>query len=48
MDKGKAQIAIEPDVDAALVFGNRFRGSSRVTNRAGEQAQIGMNVVSKT
>jgi len=48
MDKGKAQLAIEPDVDAALVFGNRFRGSARVANRAGEQAQLGLNVVSKT
>ena len=48
MDKGKAQLTSEPDVDAALVFGNRFRGSARLTNRAGDQAQVGMNVVSKT
>jgi hypothetical protein len=34
-------------VEAALVLGNRFRGSARFTNRAGEQAQVGMNVVSK-
>ena len=47
MDKGKAQFVLEPEVDAALVFGNRFRGSARFTNRAGEQAQVGMNVVSK-
>jgi hypothetical protein len=47
MDQGKAQLAIEPDVDAALIFGNRFRGSARLTNRAGDQAQVGMNVVSK-
>ncbi len=48
MDAGKAQITIEPEVDAALVFGNRFHGSARLTNRAGEQVQVGMNVVSKT
>ena len=47
MDQGKAQLAIEPDVDAALIFGNRFRGSARLTNRAGDQAQVGMNVMSK-
>jgi hypothetical protein len=48
MDKNKSQLVLEPTVDAALVFGNRFRGSARLTNRAGEQAQIGMNVVSKS
>ena len=47
MDKGKAQLAIEPEVEAALVFGNRFRCTARISNRAGELAQIGMNVVSK-
>jgi hypothetical protein len=47
MDQGKPQLAIEPDVDATLIFGNRFRGSARLTNRAGDQAQVGMNVVSK-
>lgn len=48
MDKGKPQVTIESEVDAALVFGNRLRGSNRIMNRAGEQAQLGMNVVSKT
>ena len=47
MDQSKAQLAIEPEVDAALVFCNRFRGSARLTNRAGDQAQVRMNVVSK-
>ena len=47
MDKGKAQLALEAEVEAALVFGNRFRGAARVSNRAGDLAQIGMNVVSK-
>jgi hypothetical protein len=35
-------------VDAALVFGNRFRGAARLLNRASDQAQVGLNVVSKT
>jgi hypothetical protein len=47
MDQSKAQITIEPEVDAAVILGNRFRGSERVTNRAREQSQIGMNVVSR-
>lgn len=45
MDKGRAQIAIEPAVEAALVFGNRLRGGARIANQAGERAQIGMNVI---
>ena len=47
MDKGKAQITLEREVEAALVFGNRLRGGSRIINHAGDQAQVGMNVVSK-
>lgn len=46
MDAGKVQVAVEPDVQAALVFGNRFRGQQRILNQAGDRAQIGMNVVS--
>lgn len=46
MDRGKVQVAIESEVEAALVFGNRFRGKERILNQAGERAQIGMNVVS--
>ena len=46
MDRGKVQVALESEVEAALVFGNRFRGKERILNQAGERAQIGMNVVS--
>jgi hypothetical protein len=46
MDRGKVQVAIEPDVQAALVFGNRLRGKERILNQAGDRAQIGLNVVS--
>jgi len=46
MDVGKTQIALEADVDAALVYGNRFRGSELVANRTNGRAQIAMNVVS--
>jgi len=37
---------LEADVDAALVYGNRFRGSELVANRTNGRAQIAMNVVS--
>jgi hypothetical protein len=47
VDLGKSQILIEPEVDAALVYGNRLRGKELVTNRAGARAQIAMNVVSE-
>jgi hypothetical protein len=47
MDLGKAQITLEPEVEAALIYGNRLRGKELITNRAGSSAQIGMNVVSK-
>jgi hypothetical protein len=46
MDRGKVQVALQPDVDAALVFGNRFRGKERILNQAGDRAQIATNVVS--
>jgi len=46
MDRGKVQVALESEVEAALVFGNRFRGKERILNQAGERAQLGMNVVS--
>jgi hypothetical protein len=45
-ERGKAQVTIESDVEAALVFGNRLRGKSRVTNLAGDRAQISLNIVS--
>jgi hypothetical protein len=45
-ESGKTQIIIEPDVEAALILGNRLRGKDLVVNRAGEHAQIGLNLVS--
>ena len=47
MDLGKAQITLEPEVEAALIYGNRLREKQLITNRAGSCAQIGMNVVSR-
>jgi hypothetical protein len=46
MDAGKAQVVVEADIDAAMVYGNRLRGANRIVNNAGERAQIAMNVVS--
>jgi hypothetical protein len=46
MDRGKVQVALEPEVEAALIFGNRLRGKERISNQAGDRAQIGMNLVS--
>lgn len=46
MDVGKAQITVEPEMEAALIYGNRLRGKERITNHAASRAQIGMNVVS--
>jgi hypothetical protein len=47
MELGKTQITLEPEVEAALVFGNRLREKQLITNRAGSCAEIGMNVVSR-
>ncbi len=47
MDLGKSQITLEPEVDAALIYGNRLRGTDLITNRAGACAQVAMNAVSK-
>ena len=47
MDLGKAQITLEPEVEAALIYGNRLREKQLITNRAGSCAQIGMNAVSR-
>lgn len=46
MDLGKAQITLEPEIDAALIYGNRLRGREWITNHADARAQISMNVVS--
>src|ERR1035441_10218118 len=45
MDAGKAQITVEPEVDAALIYGNRLRGRERIINHAAARAQIALNVV---
>jgi hypothetical protein len=45
MDSGKAQITIEPEVDAAMIYGNRLRGQERIVNHAAARAQIALNVV---
>ena len=47
MDLGKAQIMLEPEVDAALIYGNRLRGKELIINRAGSCAQLALNVVTK-
>ncbi len=47
MDLGKAQITLEPAVEAAMIYGNRLREKQLITNNAGDRAQIGLNVVSK-
>jgi hypothetical protein len=47
MDLGKAQITIEAEVEAAMIYGNRLREKERILNHAGAAAQLGMNVVSK-
>jgi hypothetical protein len=47
MDSGKAQITLEPGVEAALIYGNRLREKQLITNRAGACAQIALNVVSR-
>lgn len=45
MDVGKSQMAIEAEVDAAMVFGNRLRGKELITNQAQGRAQIALNTV---
>jgi hypothetical protein len=45
IDLGKAQLTIEKDVDAALIYGNRLRGKELIVNNAGTKAQIALNVV---
>jgi hypothetical protein len=44
-ERGKAQLLIEAEVEAALIYGNRLRGKDRVTNHAGDRAQVALNVV---
>lgn len=46
MDAGKAQITLEAQVEAAMIYANRLRGKQRIANQAADRAQIAMNVVS--
>jgi hypothetical protein len=43
-DSGALQLRIGPEVEAALVVANRFRGAERVENRAQDRSQIGLNL----
>lgn len=45
MDATKAQITVEADVEAAMIYGNRLRGQNRIVNHAGPHAQIALNAV---
>lgn len=44
---GKQQVRIGPDVEAAIVMGNRLRGAEGIVNEAGDRAQIGLNAVAR-
>lgn len=47
MDAGKTQIALEAEVNAAMIFGNRLRGGESIVNgTAAGRSQIALNVVS--
>ena len=46
MDVDKAQVTLEPQVEAALIYGNRFRGKGLIADHTNGRAQIGMNAVS--
>jgi len=43
MEEGKAQIALGPQVKAAVIMGNRFRGGQKVKNESKGDVQIGLN-----
>ncbi len=45
-DSAAPQLRIGPEVEAALVVANRFRGAARIENHASERAQIGLNLAS--
>jgi hypothetical protein len=44
METGKQQVRIGPDVEAAVVVGNRCRGGVKIGNKAKDRAEIGLNV----
>jgi hypothetical protein len=41
MDKGKAKLVIEPQLDAVLVFGKHLRGGKRITSRGASRRNPG-------
>jgi hypothetical protein len=43
MDEGKSQISLGPEVKAAIVVGNRFRGGTKVENLSQGSIQLGLN-----
>jgi hypothetical protein len=43
MDPGKTQIRLGPKVEAALIYGNRFRGGQRIDSEMGPRARIDLN-----
>jgi hypothetical protein len=46
IDLGKAQVTVEKEVDAAMIYGNRLRGREMIVNHAPPgRTQIAMNVV---
>ncbi len=46
MDAGKPQIAVESEVVAAMIYGNRLRGKERIADSTNGRAQIALNQVS--
>jgi hypothetical protein len=46
MEPGKPQIHLGGAVDAALIFGNRFRGGQKIINEIGSKARIDLNAES--
>jgi hypothetical protein len=46
MDRDKVQLRLEPEVEAALIYGNRFRAKESIVNQASERSQIGLNLTS--
>jgi hypothetical protein len=46
IDLGKAQVTVEAEVEAAMIYGNRLRGQMLIVNHAApERTQIALNVV---
>jgi hypothetical protein len=43
-DSEAPQLRLGPDLEAALIVANRFRGAERIDNRAEGRAQIGLNL----